>query len=257
MNAVARLAADSGVEVTATSLTVTDVSPTFESIGAALDLAYGINESSRWWIGDLIAYAERRWGDDYAQLLEHTCLTERQAERYRYVAQSVAPSQRRENLSFSHHEVVAALEPPDQARLLALAEASDHSVAQLRDAVRDHKAFEAAEREPRGRQTIMPPSEVDAARGVRTVRNTLTRLGDVISPEARESSGINESMTALADVTKTVKRASALEELALAVAAVIVAGVRQTGLPDPAVIVPAGPWDTLVAAYATATDGGA
>lgn len=255
MTEIALVSDHQGIEVSATSLTVLETDAPFELISSALNSALSVNESSRWWIGDLIAFAERRWGDDYAQLLDETRLTERQAERYRYVAQQIRPPQRRENLSFSHHEVVAALTPPDQERLLALAAASEMSVARLRDAVRDHKAFE--DPEPRRRQTVLPASEVDAARGVRTIRNTLVRLGDGLTPEAREASGISESLSALPDVTKTVKRTTALEPLALAVAAVIAAGVRQTGLPDPAVIVPSGPWDTLVAAYATATDGGA
>jgi hypothetical protein len=245
-----------GISVSPTALTVTDVNIPFEQVQYAFDNAVRLGETVRWWVGDLIVYADDRWGEGYAQLLEDAQLSERQAERYRYVAQQVAASRRRENLSFSHHEVVAPLQPPDQQRLLALAESGGFSVAALREAVKDHRAFE--EVAPARRQTVMPPpSEVDAARGVRTVRNTLVRLGDGISPEAREASGINESMSALTDVTRTVKRATALEPLALAVAAVIAAGVRQTGLPDPAVIVPSGPWDTLVAAYATATDGGA
>src|SRR5262249_39771538 len=153
---------------------------------------------------------------------------EEQVKRYRLVAERVAPGRRRPNLSFSHHREVCALDPPDQERLLALAEASTYSVAALRAAVRDHKAFQAAGPPPR--VTVLPSNEVAAARGVRTVRNTLTRLGEKISPEAREATGINESMSALGDVTKTVKRATALEPLALAVAAVIAAGVRQNGL---------------------------
>lgn len=243
-----------GIAVSATALTVTDPNISFEQCQDVLEHALGLGDSVRWWVGDLLLYAEARWGEEYAQLIDGLRLSEHQVRRYRVAAERVAPSRRRENLSFSHHEAVLTLEPPDQARLLNLADTTKMTLDALRDAVRDHKAFE--DPPARGR-TVVPASEVDAARGVRTIRNTLVRLGEGISPEAREASGINESVAALPDVTRTVKRASALEPLALAVAAVIAAGVRQTGLPDPAVIVPSGPWDTLVAAYATATDGGA
>lgn len=246
-----------GVQFTPTSANVLDPKLTIEDIGRFIEQALGLNDSTRWWIGDLLLFAEANFSEKYAQLLDATRMTERQAERYRYVAQNIAPSRRRENLSFSHHEEVASLEPPDQSRLLALAESSGHAIPAFREVIRDHRAFEEATRPPARRQTVLPPSETDAARGVRTVRATLTRLGEQISPDARENSGLNASMTALADVTKTVKRATALEQLSIAAGAVIAAGVRQTGLPDPAVIVPSGPWDTLVAAYATITDGGA
>lgn len=244
-----------GITLSATALTITDPNVTFEECQGALDHALGLGDAVRWWVGDLLLFAEARWGEEHAQLIDGLRLSEHQVRRYRVAAERIAPSRRRENLSFSHHEAVLTLDPPDQARLLNLAATSRMTLDALRDAVRDHKAFE--EPEPRRRVTVIPASEVDAARGVRTVRNTLVRLGEGISPEAREASGISESVAALPDITKTVKRASALEPLALAVAAVIAAGVRQTGLPDPAVIVPSGPWDTLVAAYATATDGGA
>lgn len=255
MSELAALTPAPGIVLSATALTVTDPNISFEACQGALDHALGLGDAVRWWVGDLLLYAEARWGEEHAQLIDGLRLSEHQVRRYRVAAERIAPSRRRENLSFSHHEAVLTLEPPDQFRLLNLASTTKMTLDAFRIAVRDHKTFEA---DPaRGRQTVVPPSEVDAARGIRTIRNTLTRVGEGISPEAREASGINESVTALGDVTKTVKRASALEPLALAVAAVIAAGVRQTGLPDPAIIVPSGPWDTLVAAYATATDGGA
>lgn len=245
-----------GVQFARTSATVLDPKLTIEEVGALIDQAAGLNDTTKWWIGDLLLFAEANFHEQYAQLLDETKLTEHQVEEYSYVARKVAPSVRTGNLSFSHHRLVAALEPPDQARLLTLAEAGEMSVASLREAVRDHKAFEAPPSPPR-RQTVLPtPSEVDAARGLRTIRETLTKVGDGISPEGREATGVNQAMRAVQDVGKTVKRATSLESLALAVAAVIAAGVRQSGLPDPAVIVPAEPWDTLVAAYATATEGG-
>jgi hypothetical protein len=246
-----------GISVSPTALTITNPNITFEEVQYALDHASMLGDTVRWWIGDLLLYAEGRFGEEYAQLLDGLRVSERQSTKYRWVAESVGHSLRRENLSFSHHELVAALPPPDQERLLALAEVGTLSVAALREAVHDHKAFEAHEPDPPRRQVVLPPSEVDAARGVREVRETLRQVAQRIeSPELREATGIDHSMRALDHVGRTVRRAGALEPLALAVAAVIAAGVRQSGLPDPAVIVPAGPWDTLVAAYATATEGG-
>ncbi len=255
MTDLALLAADGGLEITSTSLTVTETDPPFEKIAVALDAAYSLNESARWWIGDLIAYAERRWGDDYAQLLEMTRLTERQAERYRYVAQNIAPSHRRENLSFTHHEIVAALPPPDQARLLALAENSGHSTAAFREVVRDHKAFDNPPPEPRQTVVLAPQtSTVDAARGLRTARETLHTVGST-SPEVAETLHIHDAVRGIDQAAKVVRRVDLLEAVLDAARACRETGVTQTHLPDPAVIVPSGPWDTLSDAIDRATEG--
>jgi hypothetical protein len=250
---------DEGLDValSPTSLTILGTGLSFDELEQAVGRALRLGDAARWWLGDLLLFGDANFGEMYAQLLDSAAMSERQAERYRYVAEKVAPSRRRENLSFSHHEQVAAMEPPDQERLLALAEVGQMSVASLREAIKDHKAFQSAETDGGRRQIVLPPSEVDAARGVREVRETLRQVAERIeSPELREATGIDHSMRALDHVGRTVRRAGALEPLALAVAAVIAAGVRQSGLPDPAVIVPAGPWDTLVAAYASAAEGG-
>lgn len=244
-----------GLQLSSTSLDVVDPTFTFGQFESALHGVTAAGDSVRWWLGDLLVFGEARFGEEYAQALDGMRLSEHQLRRYRWVAERISPVRRRENLSFSHHQEVAALEPVDQERLLAIAEEGQLSVAALRDAMADIK--EPPPKSKR-RQTVLPAGEtVDAARGLTTIRDTLGTVSDVIETrEGREAVGIPASMRALDDVGRTVKRVPALEGLAIAVGAVMAAGVQQKGLADPAVIVPSGPWASLAAAYERAIEGG-
>ncbi len=247
--------APDGMELSRTSLHVLEL-PTFAHVEAALNDLLGMGDSVRWWIGDLLLFAEANFHEEYAQALDVTRLSERQLTKYRWVAEKVAPSLRRENLSFSHHELVAALPPPDQARLLALAENGGMAVAQFREAVRDHKAFEA-EPDPPPRQVIVmsqPTETVDAVRDLRAARDTLRTVGST-SPEVAETLDIGAKIRGLDKVAKVVQRVNPLEEVLAAVGELLAAGVSQTHLPDPAVIVPSGPWEKLSNAHNRAIQG--
>jgi hypothetical protein len=95
-----------------------------------------------WWVGDWWAFGEHRYG----------ALREISEDRgwpgpaYQTCANAAAVcrafeiSRRRETLSFSHHEAVAALAPAEQDRLLDQAERERWSRQQLRDAVRSGRS---------------------------------------------------------------------------------------------------------------------
>jgi hypothetical protein len=91
-----------------------------------------------WWVGDWWAFGEHRYG----ALPEITEDSDWRGPAYQTCANAAAVcrafeiSRRREVLSFSHHEAVAALAPADQDRLLDQAEREGWSRQQLRDAVR-------------------------------------------------------------------------------------------------------------------------
>jgi hypothetical protein len=244
-----------GLELSRTSLRVLRL-PTFEHVETVLSDLLGMGDSVRWWVGDLLLFAEANFQEEYAQALSVTRLSERQLTKYRWVAEKVAPSLRRENLSFTHHEIVAALPPPDQERLLAMAETGGHSVAAFREIIADHKAFENQETLTRARAIVLAPvpATVDAARGLRTARATLRTVGST-SPEVAENLKIPEAIRGIDHAAKVVQRADLLEEVLDAAEAVLASGVIQIGLPDPAVIVPSAAWDRLHAAHAQATEG--
>ncbi len=243
-----------GIQVSTTALKVIDPKLTIEQAGEILANAVSMGDTVRWWVGDLLLYAESRWGEESAQLLDATRLSEHQLTKYRWVAEKVRPSLRRENLSFSHHEQIAAQPPPDQERLLALAETGGMSVATFREAIRDHKEFENPP-EPKT-QIVMnqPTAAVDAMRGLRKARETLRDVA-ARSPQVSEAYDVPDAIRGVDQAAKAVRRVDLLEEVLDAARACRETGVTQTHLPDPAVIVPSGPWDTLSDAIDRATEG--
>src|SRR5262249_16906613 len=83
-------------------------------------------------------HGERKWGEMYVQAVNATGFEPNYLAIIKYVGESVEPSRRREALSFSHHRLVAPLQPAEQETFLAHAEKNKWTRNQLADAV---KAF--------------------------------------------------------------------------------------------------------------------
>jgi N6-adenosine-specific RNA methylase IME4 len=101
----------------------------WEGIGTVLSAAEG---AVHWWIGDWLNYGERKWGEMYAQAMDETQFSYKTLAADAWVSQSVQFSRRRENLSWSHHREVAALEPQEQDYWLDQAENQDWTRNELR-----------------------------------------------------------------------------------------------------------------------------
>jgi hypothetical protein len=86
----------------------------------------------QWLLGDWIAYGNERFGERYARASKITGYDPQTLMNMVYVASRFEISRRRENLSWSHHETIAALDHDDQDRWLDQAEANRWSVADLR-----------------------------------------------------------------------------------------------------------------------------
>lgn len=76
-------------------------------------------KSIQWWIGDALKFGERKYGEMYSQVLEGTDYTYGALANMAYVAGRIESSRRHENLSFTHHQEVASLDPAEQDVLLA------------------------------------------------------------------------------------------------------------------------------------------
>jgi hypothetical protein len=72
-----------------------------------------MNRCSPWWLGDWIRYGNSKFGEKYSRASTITGYDRQTLMNMVYVASRFEFSRRRENLSWSHHEVVACL-PPDQ-----------------------------------------------------------------------------------------------------------------------------------------------
>lgn len=71
-----------------------------------------------WSIGDWLNYGEAEYGEKYAQGMDETELAYGTLSNYAYVARQIEFSRRRVELSWAHHQVVAAFEPKQQDELL-------------------------------------------------------------------------------------------------------------------------------------------
>jgi len=102
-----------------------------------------MDRASAWWTGDWINAGERHYGESYAQALDRTKLDYQTLANRAWVASRVEFSRRRENLSWGHHEVVAALGPAEQDTWLDRAEVEGWSVHELRRAIKAPLLLEA------------------------------------------------------------------------------------------------------------------
>jgi len=127
-----------GATLTRTGLTITGDMPyeRWEFLGQKLREFEG---SVMWWIGDWLNYGEAAYGEKYSQALETTDYAYRTLAQAAWVAKAVQFSSRLENLSWSHHQEVASLEPDEQDAILGKATEHGMSRKELREFVRIYK----------------------------------------------------------------------------------------------------------------------
>ncbi len=103
--------------------------------------------SGQWGLGDWIRYGEARFGERYSKAARITGYDVQTLRNMVYVASRFEISRRRDSLSWSHHEAVAALGPSEQDVWLATAQERRLSVTDLRTELRSTRR-QAAGGEP-------------------------------------------------------------------------------------------------------------
>ncbi len=88
--------------------------------------------ASPWWIGDWLLYGSSRWGETYAQAARVTGYDPKSLRNMRYVSSRFDASLRRDNLTWSHHALLAGFEPAAREYWLARAGEDRLSVDDLR-----------------------------------------------------------------------------------------------------------------------------
>jgi hypothetical protein len=96
-----------------------------------------VSRSCQWWIGDWLAYGNRRYGETYVKAAKITGYDVQTLMNMAYTSVRFEISRRRENVSWSHHATLASLPQPEQDRWLDLIEAERLSVACLRTELRN------------------------------------------------------------------------------------------------------------------------
>jgi hypothetical protein len=98
-----------------------------------------------WWMGDWLRYGNMKFGQRYARASRITGYDAQTLMNMVYVASAYDVSERRANLSFSHHAELAALPANERQRWLDLAEAQRLSVRCLREELRRTRRLQATE----------------------------------------------------------------------------------------------------------------
>jgi hypothetical protein len=109
-----------------------------------------LSRQSNWWVGDWLRYGTAKWGEKYTIAAKITGYDTHSLENMVYVASRVEISLRRESLSWSHHFLVAALEPAEQAYWLDRATECSFSVNDLRIELRAARHRLKADSDERG-----------------------------------------------------------------------------------------------------------
>jgi hypothetical protein len=102
---------------------------TWQDIGQQITT---ISESSSWWIADWIVFGQEKFPDRYKVAAERTGLSYKTLRNYAWVSRRFSVSRRRENLSFQHHALVAAIEESEQDEWLDRAARENISATELR-----------------------------------------------------------------------------------------------------------------------------
>lgn len=95
-----------------------------------------VGRSIQWLLGDWLSYGNSRFGERYARASQITGYDPQTLMNMVYVASRFPISRRREQLSWSHHETLAALEAGEQDRWLDTAIEYHWSVSDLRTMLR-------------------------------------------------------------------------------------------------------------------------
>jgi len=110
---------------------------TYEQWEFGFDFLRSVNRSVMWYLGDMINYGEKKWGDKYTQAMDASNYDYDTCYRAAYVASKFPQDRRRADLSWNHHRALVDLGPERQDVLLEHASDEGLSVQGLKDLRKD------------------------------------------------------------------------------------------------------------------------
>jgi hypothetical protein len=140
-----QIVAQHGPFVLLVSGVVVTGNPTYEEWNAAAVWVQQVEKASPFWIGDLLAYGEAMYGEKYAQAIEATGHKVGYLMNVASVAAKIPAARRHPDLSFSHHQEVAALPEQQQNEWLDKAEVENWTSKELRNQIHVAKAHETGQ----------------------------------------------------------------------------------------------------------------
>lgn len=144
-----------GFTLTAVAVDVVGT-PTLAEWQGAMQFIDRAASASMWWHGDMLNFGLATYSELASQAEGDGKYATKTLENAKYVAGNVPFSLRKENLSFTHHLLIAALPSAEQRKWLALAESDDLSFADFRKALRNERLQIAAEQPlPEGKHRVL------------------------------------------------------------------------------------------------------
>lgn len=105
----------------------------WEQVGSVL---FDLEGKIQLLIGDWLVEAERKFGETYRRIADETGKSVRTLYTYKWVAENIDFSLRRENLGYSHYQLVAGMSDAERkAELLERAAAENWTVSRLRQEI--------------------------------------------------------------------------------------------------------------------------
>jgi len=111
----------------------------FDDWQKAGNLLRDIEGSLMWWVGDWLAFGEKNYGETYSQAVDATEYGYETIRSAKWVAEKFQSVRRITDLSWGHHQAVAALEEKDADSILVRAMKDGWSIKDTREAARNLK----------------------------------------------------------------------------------------------------------------------
>ena len=132
------------VSISESGLSVVD-ELTYDQWSTLMQTLYRMDCAFQFALGDALNYGENRYGERYAQAMEVTGHSYQSLANYAWVAKAVPIDRRVSGLSWTHHRIVARLEPEQQTIMLERALREKMTVTALNEEVRGEPVTTATE----------------------------------------------------------------------------------------------------------------
>lgn len=144
--------------MTRTSLELENYDVSYETFEELTRFVTDVEDSSAWWLGDLLLQLEMRHGDKVFQAATVTGLAEQTITNRMSICERVPRSRRRSDLKFSHHAEVAYKPVEEQIEWLERAAANRWTRSQLRQAIKDANGEETRFVSQDPEPEVLPPA---------------------------------------------------------------------------------------------------
>lgn len=132
------LIVSNGAKFTETGLTL-NRNTAFEQWEDIIFQLARMEKATQWWIGDALNFGEQVYGEMYASAISPS--QARTWRQYKWVANAIELSRRRDNVDWSTHVEIASLEPCEQDKLLDVAEELNLSTIAMRAEVKKYRTM--------------------------------------------------------------------------------------------------------------------